>query len=76
MSAPVVVKWNGKEFSVPMEETDDVASLKRKLEVDTRVLVKRQKILGLKTKAGKPATDADLFSQIALKPGTKLLLMG
>lgn len=76
MAGPVVVKWNGKELSVPVEETDDVASLKRKLEADTRVLVKRQKILGLKTKAGKPAADTDLFSSILLKPGTKLLLMG
>ena len=76
MAGPVVVKWNGKEYSVAVETDDDVASLKRKLESDTRVLAKRQKILGLKTKAGKPAADGDLLSSLALKPGQKLMLMG
>ena len=76
MAGPVLVKWNGKEYSIAVDSADDVASLKRKLEADTRVLAKRQKILGLKTKAGKPAADADLLSDLAFKPGQKLMLMG
>ncbi len=37
---------------------------------------KRQKIIGLKRKDGKPAADEDAVSELALKPGTKLMFMG
>ena len=76
MSGPVIIKWGGTEYSVAVDLDESVESLKRKLEVDTRVLVKRQKILGLKTKTGKPAADGDLLSSLALKPGQKLMMMG
>jgi hypothetical protein len=42
----------------------------------TRVLPTRQKLLGLKDKSGKAATDDILFSDIKMKPGQKLMMMG
>lgn len=40
------------------------------------VSVKRQKLLGLKTKGGKPATDETAVLDLLLKPGQKVMLMG
>ena len=37
---------------------------------------KRMKLLGLKAKGGKPAGDADLVSELLLKPGSKIMMMG
>lgn len=42
----------------------------------TRVDPKRQKLLGLKTKAGKPATDDTLVQDLALKPNQKIMMLG
>ncbi|GAB4819028.1 hypothetical protein N2152v2_006074 [Parachlorella kessleri] len=42
----------------------------------TAVSVKRQKLLGLKTKAGKPATDDTLVQDLQLKANQKLTLLG
>lgn len=49
------VKWQGKEFKVQLQAADTVETLKHRLEQDTKVQVKRQKLLGLKTKDGKLA---------------------
>lgn len=45
MSVEVGIKWSGKEFVVKMDPTDTVLSLKHKLESETSVLAKRQKVM-------------------------------
>ncbi|KAK9830125.1 hypothetical protein WJX72_009902 [[Myrmecia] bisecta] len=72
----VVIKWAGKELTIPVEDGDTVASLKRKIEVETLVQPKRQKLLGLKAKGGKLAQDDSLVADLLLKPGAKVMMMG
>ncbi len=71
------VKWQGKEFSIPLADSDTVGELKRKIEEQTEVQPKRQKLLGLKPKAGGglPA-DSVPVSQLLIKPGMKVMMMG
>lgn len=38
--------------------------------------VKRQKLLGLKTKAGKPASDDTLVQDLLVKPNQRIMLLG
>lgn len=76
MALPVVVKWNGKEIPFDLGPEDTIETLKHKLQEETMVQMKRQKLLGLKTKAGKPAQDNVKISDLALKPGTKVMMMG
>jgi hypothetical protein len=73
----MVIKWHGKEFSVHLAEDDTVGSLKRKIEAETEVAPKRQKLLGLKAKkgGGLPA-DSVHVSELLLKPGMKVMMMG
>jgi Ubiquitin family len=73
----VVVKWHGKEFSVRLVDGDTVGSLKRKIEAETEVAPKRQKLLGLKAKTGGglPA-DTVPVSDLLIKPGMKVMMMG
>ena len=77
-NARVVVsfKWNGKvvDASVPAQET--VGGLKRELEQQTSVQMKKQKLLGLKTAGGKPATDDTPVAELAIKPNQKFMMMG
>lgn len=79
MSEPqeVTVKWQGKEFSITLAGDDTVGTLKRKIEAETDVSVKRQKLLGLKAKKGSelPA-DTVAVSDLLLKPGMKVMMMG
>ena len=70
------IKWNGKDVEAAIEATETVAGLKRVLEITTNVLVKKQKLLGLKTRAGKPATDETPVSELLIKPNQKIMLMG
>ena len=70
------IKWGGKELEAAIESTETVAGLKRVLEIETNVLVKKQKLLGLKTKAGKPATDDTPIAELSIKPNAKIILMG
>lgn len=37
---------------------------------------KRQKLIGLKTQDGKQATDAAIIADLAIKPNSKVLMMG
>ncbi|PNW84301.1 hypothetical protein CHLRE_04g228900v5 [Chlamydomonas reinhardtii] len=76
MSVEVGIKWSGKEFVISLEPTDTVATLKHRLEGETNVLAKRQKILGLKTKDGKAAGDEAPVGELAIKPNVKLMMMG
>ncbi len=56
MQVEIVVKWSGSEFALLLEPTQTVADVKRKLQELTRVMPKKQKLLGLKSK-GRPASD-------------------
>lgn len=70
----VPIKWNGAALEVSLPPTADVAGLKRALEARTSVLAKKQRLLGLKTRAGSAATDATRLSELAVaKP---IMLMG
>lgn len=72
----IVIKWSGKEYPVELPEQETVASLKRALQQQTAVDPKRQKLLGLKTKDGKAATDEAVLADLAIKPNTKVMMMG
>lgn len=71
----VTVKWSGKEYKFSVEENETVAGLKRKIELETRVLAKRQKLIGLKV-GGKLAGDECLVSALSLKTGQKVMMIG
>mmetsp|Transcript_34379 Transcript_34379/g.61978 ORF Transcript_34379/g.61978 Transcript_34379/m.61978 type:complete len:370 (-) Transcript_34379:798-1907(-) len=72
----VIFKWSGKEFIVTANASDSVFHLKERLAVLTNVLPQRQKIIGLKTRAGGMAIDSTSVSDLALKPGCKIMMMG
>lgn len=73
----LVVKWQGKEFPITMEDSDTVSELKRKIQDETEVQPKRQKLLGLKAKVGKGAPADELqMRELAMKPGLKIMMMG
>ena len=76
MSGEVTVKWTSKEMVFNFDEIETVGSLKRKIEEETRVQPKRQKLIGLKAKDGKLATDDVMLTDLALKPGQNIMLMG
>lgn len=69
------VKWAGKDFTVRVCADDTVGELKRRICEVTNVLPKRQKLLNVKA-GTKPATDASFLSQLNLKPGIKIMMMG
>ena len=46
------------------------------IEEQTAVLPKRQKLIGLKAKGGKPANDDLPVSDLTLKEGQKIMMMG
>jgi ubiquitin-like domain-containing CTD phosphatase 1 len=75
-SSSLVIKWSGKEFTIPVDGTDTVSDFKRKVAELINVQPKRQKVLGLKAAGGKLAGDEALIGDLALKPGQKLLVMG
>lgn len=76
--APVelVIKWSGKEIPLQLPGSDTVAALKRELQERTQVDPKRQKLLGLKTKDGKAATDEAAIGELAIKPNARIMMMG
>mmetsp|Transcript_13050 Transcript_13050/g.24955 ORF Transcript_13050/g.24955 Transcript_13050/m.24955 type:complete len:319 (+) Transcript_13050:92-1048(+) len=71
----VCVKWSGKEYTVAMSVESRVSDLKCRLEKETLVQAKRQKLLNLKYE-GKPAGDDVLLTALNLKPNFKVMLMG
>lgn len=76
MAKSLAVKWNGQQYDIDTTELDTVGSLKRVIESQTAVQPKRQKLLGLKVKGGKAITDDTAFTELVLKPGQKLTVMG
>mmetsp|Transcript_19420 Transcript_19420/g.54299 ORF Transcript_19420/g.54299 Transcript_19420/m.54299 type:complete len:341 (+) Transcript_19420:134-1156(+) len=71
----ICIKWSGKEFSVPFTQSTTVLDLKSQLQELTQVLPERQKLL-VKTREGKQADDAALVSNLNVKPGAKVMMMG
>ena len=72
----LIIKWQGKELSIPVGAGDTVQSLKRKIETETNVQPQRQKLLGLKRRAGGMPGDEDPVSSLLLKDGQKVMMMG
>lgn len=73
----LVVKWQGKEFPMVLDDGDTISELKRKIQQETEVQPKRQKLLGLKAKEGKGApADGLQMRELAIKPGLKIMMMG
>lgn len=71
----LIIKWSGKEYEVELTENDTVANLKSAIQKQTGVRPERQKLLNLKYKA-KTADDECRISQLKLKPGFKIMMMG
>ena len=76
MAKSLAIKWNGQQYDIDTTALDTVASLKRVIESQTAVQPKRQKLLGLKVKGGKVVTDDTALTELVLKPGQKLTVMG
>ncbi|XP_074590674.1 ubiquitin-like domain-containing CTD phosphatase [Curcuma longa] len=71
----LAVKWSGKEYTVRVCGDDSVAELKRRICEVTTVLPKRQKLLYPKL-AAKLGDDSLIISQLNLKPGVKMTMIG
>ena len=76
MGGEIKIKWSSKEVSIKYGDGDTVATLKRKIQEETRVQPKRQKIMGLKAKGGKMAADDTPLTELVIKPGAKLMMLG
>ncbi|KAK9833518.1 hypothetical protein WJX81_000663 [Elliptochloris bilobata] len=72
----LMVKWSGQELKFTMGSGATVGELKRKIAEQTSVQPKRQKLLGLKAKGAKLASDEVLIEDLVLKPGAKIMMMG
>ena len=71
--ASISIKWQSKEFPVQCEEGWTVEDLKRRIEQETKVQPKRQKLLGLKLNGKPPADDAKIGD---LSVAKKVIMMG
>ncbi len=76
MASNISIKWNGKQYEIETAGLETVGTLKRAIETQTTVQPKRQKVLGLKVRGGKPVTDDTAFADLLLKPGQKITVMG
>jgi len=70
------IKWNKRELAVAVVATETVGALKSVIAEQTHIAPKRQKLLGLKIKGKASVADDTLLSDLVLKPGQKLILMG
>merc|ERR1712116_65503 len=70
-----IVKWAGNEFKINVTASGTVLCLKKEIENQTSVKINRQKLLNLKHK-GKAAEDNIKLSNLGLKPGFKIMMMG
>lgn len=72
----LVIKWAGHSYAIDdLPLTQTVLDLKKAIEAKTHVLPERQKLLNLKHK-GKPPADDVFLSDLSLKNGTKIMMMG
>ena len=69
-------KHAGKEYAVEFEQEETFQDLKRKIEGQTNILAKRQKVLGVKTNKGTLPADEDQLSDCLLKPGQRYMVLG
>ena len=76
MAGEITIKWSSKEYAIHYADGDTVETLKRKIQEETRVQPKRQKIMGLKAKGGKMAADDTPLTELAIKTGAKLMMLG
>ena len=77
-SLSIIIKWAKQEISLDSEclqPYDTVEHLKNVIYHKTGVQPTRQKLFGLKYK-GKPAEDDVKLSELNLKPGSKLMMIG
>ncbi|MEW5297889.1 MAG: hypothetical protein WDW38_007082 [Sanguina aurantia] len=72
----ICIKWNGREMQFAMDATDTVSTLKHRVQGETNVSAKRAKLLGLKLRDGKPASDESCVADLVIKPGAKIMMMG
>jgi len=76
MAGEITIKWSSKEYAIHFADGDTVETLKRKIQEETRVQPKRQKIMGLRAKGGKMAADDTPLTELAIKAGAKLMMLG
>lgn len=76
MEGEITISWTSKEIPIKYADGDTVATLKRKIQEETRVQPKRQKIMGLKAKGGRMAGDDTPLAELVIKPGAKLMMLG
>ena len=72
----MIIKWNNQQYDIDTADIKTVGTLKRAIESETAVQPKRQKLLGLKVKGGKPVTDDTEISDLLLKAGQRVTVMG
>jgi len=72
----IIIKWAGKEYPIDgLTGSTTVLNLKELIQEKTNVLPARQKLLNLKLK-GKPPADDALLTNLNLKNGAKIMMMG
>ena len=76
MAVVLTVRWNGNEYHVNVEPDETMTVVKTHMKERANVEVGKQKYIGLKTTSGKPADDATLISELLLKPGQKIMMLG
>ncbi|CAB0015347.1 unnamed protein product [Nesidiocoris tenuis] len=72
----LIVKWNGAEYELDeLLLNDNVETLKNSICKKTGVRPERQKLLNVKFKGKMPPDECEI-SELKLKPGFKILMMG
>eukprot|EP00736_Rhodelphis_marinus_P009859 Rmarinus@m.8999 len=69
----LLVKWSGAEYTLLLDGDAVVGDIKAKLEIETNVLVKRQKLMGL---GPRQLPDSTPLASMKLKPSQKIMMMG
>lgn len=72
----VELKWNNNVYKLSFDPEDDIVILKHKISIETEVLPERQKIINLKSKNGTKVDDATKISEIVIKQGKPLMMIG
>lgn len=73
----ITIKWSSKEYPIDsLKDYDTVLQLKTRIYEETGVKPERQKLIGLKTKSSGPMDDTTKISELFLKPGVKIMMVG
>jgi len=70
------IKWRAEAFELTLPGTATLADVKAAAAARTGIALPTLKLLGAKTVAGGAAGDGDVVGALALKPGTRLMLLG